>query len=114
MPVIHRAGELGIQEIASRSRELIRSARERQLRPADMQGGTFTVTNLGAFGIEMFTPIINVPECAILGIGKIERRPVMDGEKVVGQEQMFLSLTFDHRIVDGAAGGPVSPAASPG
>ncbi len=67
-----------------------------------MQGGTFTVTNLGAFGVEMFTPIINVPECAILGIGKIERRPVMDGEKVVGQEQMFLSLTFDHRIVDGA------------
>ena len=75
-----------------------------------MQGGTFTVTNLGAFGVEMFTPIINVPECAILGIGKIERRPVMDGEKVVGQERMFLSLTFDHRIVDGAPGGPVSPA----
>jgi pyruvate dehydrogenase E2 component (dihydrolipoamide acetyltransferase) len=102
VPVIHRAGELGIQEVASRSRELIRSARERQLRPSDMQGGTFTVTNLGAFGVEMFSPIINVPECAILGIGKIERRPVMDGEKVVGQERLFLSLTFDHRIVDGA------------
>jgi len=102
VPVIHGAAELGIRAVASRSRELIRRARERQLRPADMQGGTFTITNLGAFGIEMFTPIINLPECAILGIGKIERRPVMEGDKVVGQEQMCLSLTFDHRIVDGA------------
>jgi pyruvate dehydrogenase E2 component (dihydrolipoamide acetyltransferase) len=102
VPVIQGAAELGIRAVASRSRELIRRARERQLRPADMQGGTFTVTNLGAFGIEMFTPIINLPECAILGIGKIERRPVMEGDKVVGQEQMSLSLTFDHRIVDGA------------
>jgi pyruvate dehydrogenase E2 component (dihydrolipoamide acetyltransferase) len=102
VPVIHGAGELGIRAIAARSRELIRRARQRQLRPADVQGGTFTVTNLGAFGIEMFTPIINLPECAILGIGKIERRPVMEADKVVGQEQMFLSLTFDHRIVDGA------------
>ena len=59
-----------------------------------MQGGTFTVTNLGAFGVEMFTPIINVPECAILGIGKIERRPVMDGEKVVGQEQNVPELNI--------------------
>jgi pyruvate dehydrogenase E2 component (dihydrolipoamide acetyltransferase) len=102
VPVIHGAAELGIRAVASRSRELIRRARERQLRPADMQGGTFTITNLGAFGIEMFTPIINLPECAILGIGKIERRPVMEGDKVVAQEQMSLSLTFDHRIVDGA------------
>jgi pyruvate dehydrogenase E2 component (dihydrolipoamide acetyltransferase) len=102
VPVIHGAGELGIRAIAARSRELIRRARQRQLRPADVQGGTFTVTNLGAFGIEMFTPIINLPECAILGIGKIERRPVMEGDKVIGQEQMCLSLTFDHRIVDGA------------
>jgi pyruvate dehydrogenase E2 component (dihydrolipoamide acetyltransferase) len=101
VPVIHGAAELGIRAVASRSRELIRRARERQLRPADM-GGTFTITNLGAFGIEMFTPIINLPECAILGIGKIERRPVMEGDKVVGQELMSLSLTFDHRIVDGA------------
>ena len=102
VPVIHGAGGLGIRALAARSRELIRRAQERQLRPADMQGGTFTVTNLGAFGIETFTPIINLPECAVLGIGKIERKPVMEGDKVVGQERMFLSLTFDHRIVDGA------------
>lgn len=102
VPVIHGAAELGIRAVAARSRELIRRGRERQLRPADIEGGTFTVTNLGAFGIEMFTPIINLPECAILGIGKIERRPVMVADKVVGQERMSLSLTFDHRIVDGA------------
>ncbi len=67
-----------------------------------MQGGTFTITNLGAFGIETFTPIINLPECAILGIGRIVREPVMVGEQVVARERMGLSLTFDHRIVDGA------------
>lgn len=102
VPVIKGPADLGIRAIASRSRELVAQARGGKLRPVDMQGGTFTITNLGAFGIETFTPIINIPECAILGVGKIECRPVMDGEKVVGREQMFLSLTFDHRIVDGA------------
>ena len=78
-----------------------------------MQGGTFTITNLGAFGIEAFTPIINLPECAILGIGRIAREPVMVGDRVVGRERMSLSLTFDHRIVDGAPGGPLPPGARP-
>ena len=67
-----------------------------------MQGGCFTITNLGAFGIDAFTPIINPPECAVLGVGRIKRRPVMDGDRVVGRELLTLSLTFDHRIVDGA------------
>jgi pyruvate dehydrogenase E2 component (dihydrolipoyllysine-residue acetyltransferase) len=102
VPVIRGAAGLGLREIATRSRELIQSANERRLIPEDLQGGTFTITNLGAFGIETFTPMINLPECAILGLGRISRRPVMDGEKVVGRELMFLSLTFDHRIVDGA------------
>ena len=102
VPVIHRAASLGITEIASVSRQLIQRGRDGQLRTTEMQGGTFTITNLGAFGIEMFTPIINLPECAILGVGTIERRPVMEGDKVIGRDQMCLSLTFDHRIVDGA------------
>ncbi len=102
VPVIRDATTLGLRQIAIRSRELISHARERKLRPDEMQGGTFTVTNLGAFGVETFTPIINPPECAILGMGKIERRPVMDGEEVVGRDLMHLSLTFDHRVVDGA------------
>ncbi len=102
VPVIQGAGTRGIREIAALSRQLIQRARAGQLRPAEMQGGTFTITNLGAFGIEFFTPIINMPECAVLGVGKIERQPVIEGEKVVGRERMCLSLTFDHRIVDGA------------
>ena len=102
VPVIAGAAGLGLRAIAARSRELILRARAGGLRSGDLQGATFTVSNLGAFGIEAFTPIINPPECAVLGVGRIERRPVMDGDRVIGRERMFLSLTFDHRIVDGA------------
>jgi pyruvate dehydrogenase E2 component (dihydrolipoamide acetyltransferase) len=102
VPVIRGAAGLGLGEIAARARDLIRRARDRQLRPEEMQGGTFTITNLGAFGVETFTPIINPPECAVLGIGRIQRQPVMAGDQVIARERMGLSLTFDHRIVDGA------------
>jgi pyruvate dehydrogenase E2 component (dihydrolipoamide acetyltransferase) len=102
VPVIHGAAELGLSQIATVSADLIARSRNQKLRPGDMQGGTFTITNLGALGVEFFTPIINAPECAILGMGKIERRPVFDQDKVVGRDLMCLSLTFDHRIVDGA------------
>jgi pyruvate dehydrogenase E2 component (dihydrolipoamide acetyltransferase) len=67
-----------------------------------MQGGTFTITSLGSFGIDAFTPIINYPECAILGIGRIHRCPAVVDDQIVIQDQVTLSLTFDHRIVDGA------------
>ena len=100
--MIRDAAGLGLGQIAERSRDLIGRARERQLPPGEMQGGTFTVTNLGAFGIEAFTPIINPPECAILGLGPDRRAAVMVGDQVVGRDRMTLSLTFDHRIVDGA------------
>jgi pyruvate dehydrogenase E2 component (dihydrolipoamide acetyltransferase) len=103
VPVIAGAGGLGLRAIAAKSRELIDRARENRLRPGDTRGGTFTVSNLGAFGVEAFTPIINPPECAILGLGRIERTPVFDdADRVVARERMPLSLTFDHRIVDGA------------
>ncbi len=102
VPVIKSAAALGVRQIAAISRELIARAQERRLRSLDIEGGTFTITNLGSLGIETFTPIINPPQCAILGVGKIERRPVMDGDRVVGREKMSLCLTFDHRIVDGA------------
>jgi pyruvate dehydrogenase E2 component (dihydrolipoamide acetyltransferase) len=101
-PVIRNVESLGLRQVAERSIELIRRARGQQLRPVDMQEATFTLTNLGAFGVETFTPIINPPGCAILGIGRIERRPMFVGEQVVGRERMSLSLTFDHRVVDGA------------
>jgi pyruvate dehydrogenase E2 component (dihydrolipoamide acetyltransferase) len=100
--VIKNAAELGLRQIAALSRELVARAQAYRLKPEDVQGGTFTITNLGAFGVEAFTPIINPPQCAILGVGRILRRPVMEGDAVVGRDQMSLSLTFDHRIVDGA------------
>jgi pyruvate dehydrogenase E2 component (dihydrolipoamide acetyltransferase) len=102
VPVVRGVPALGLKEIAVQSRELIERARKGELSSREMQCGCFTITNLGAFGIDAFTPIINPPECAVLGVGRIERRPVMDGDRVVGRDLVTLSLTFDHRIVDGA------------
>jgi pyruvate dehydrogenase E2 component (dihydrolipoamide acetyltransferase) len=102
VPVIRGAGVLGLGAIVLLAQDLVKRARERRLRPDEMQGGTFTITNLGSFGVETFTPIINPPQCAVLGIGRIVREPVMNGDQIVARERMGLSLTFDHRIVDGA------------
>jgi pyruvate dehydrogenase E2 component (dihydrolipoamide acetyltransferase) len=102
VPVIRNADTLGLRAIADRSRELIGKARAGRLQAAETQGGTFTITSLGAFGIEAFTPVLNPPQCAILGLGRIERQPVFEGERLVGRERMVLSLTFDHRAIDGA------------
>ncbi len=102
VPVIRSAASLPLGEIVTRARDLARRARERRIRPDEMQGGTFTITNLGSFGIEGFTPVINPPECAVLGMGRIVRQPVMVDDRAVGRDRMSLSLTFDHRIVDGA------------
>jgi pyruvate dehydrogenase E2 component (dihydrolipoamide acetyltransferase) len=103
VPVLPDVRVMGVREIAAATRELIAKARAGKLSTADLQGGTFTVTNLGMYGIDAFTPIINPPEAAILGLGAIRREPVFaEGDRVVPREMMTLSLTFDHRIVDGA------------
>ena len=102
VPVLRGAADLGLRAIAERSGDLIRRARDGTIRASELAGGTFTVTNLGSFGIESFTPIINYPECAILGLGRIARQPTMIGDRVEGRDRLSLSLTFDHRIVDGA------------
>lgn len=102
VPVVRQAGVLGLLEIAAVTQKLIAKSRSGQLTIAEMQGGVFTITNLGAFGIDAFTPIINLPETAILGLGRILREAVVVGEQIVPRDQMTLSLTFDHRIVDGA------------
>lgn len=103
VPVIRNVPELSLFQVARQSRSLIDATRTRRLKPEDMQGGCFTLSNLGGFGIEAFTPIINYPETAILGLGAILRQPTVleDGQLGV-REQMTLSLTFDHRVVDGA------------
>ena len=77
-------------------------ARDKKLELSEIQGGTFTITNLGAFGIESFTPIINPPELGILGVGRIIEKPVMIDGEVLGRSMITLSLTFDHRLIDGA------------
>ena len=102
VPVVHDVSSKSLDEIAANSRQLIEAAQNRQITAGQMENGTFTVSNLGAFGIEYFTPIINLPQCAVLGIGAILQEPVMNGDEVVNKDQLPLSLTFDHRIVDGA------------
>jgi pyruvate dehydrogenase E2 component (dihydrolipoamide acetyltransferase) len=103
VPVIKDVGNLPLAAVSRKSRELIESARSRRISPEDLQGGNFTITSLGSFDIESFTPIINYPETAVLGIGSIFREPA-EGEKgaIVFRDTMRLSLTFDHRVVDGA------------
>lgn len=102
-PVIRDAGTLGIRSIAARSRELIDRARRGELAASDLAGGTFTVSNLGQMGIDAFTPIINLPEAAILGVGAIRREAaVVADDRIEPRDVMTLSLTFDHRVVDGA------------
>ena len=103
VPVLRDVTKLGLKEIAARSRSLIERARQRRLSADDLRGGTFTVTNLGMYGIDAFTPIINPPETAILGLGAVRREAVvLDDERIVPSHVMTLSLTFDHRVVDGA------------
>lgn len=102
VPVIRNASRLSLDEIARRSRELVERARRKKLTPADCEGGTFTVSNLGAFGIESFTAIINPPQCAILAAGRVSRRVVAHGEGIAVRPMMTATLSADHRVVDGA------------
>ena len=102
VPVVRDVQSKSLRQISAESARLIEAALARQLQPDEMQGGTFTITNLGMYGIDAFTPIINLPQCAILGVGRILARPWVVGDQVVPRKIMALSLTFDHRIVDGA------------
>src|SRR5262249_29661910 len=101
-PVVRDAAHLTLKEIARRTRDLIDRALQGKLHRREMEGGTFTISNLGAFGIDAFTPIINWPECAVWGVGRIRRRPAVTDDGILAREQVTMSLTFDHRIVDGA------------
>ena len=102
VPVIKDVGDKDMFQIASEGDALVEKARKGELSVDDVTGGTFTITNLGMFGIRDFTPIINPPQCAILGVGEMKDKPCVCGEEIVIKPVMTLSLTFDHRIVDGA------------
>lgn len=103
VPVLRSVTRQSLVQLAAQSRELVEKARAGKLSADDMSGGVFTITNLGNFGIDAFTPIINLPETAILGLGAIRRTAVvLDDDRMVPRDQITLSLTFDHRLVDGA------------
>jgi pyruvate dehydrogenase E2 component (dihydrolipoamide acetyltransferase) len=103
VPVVRDAQARSVGQIAAATRDLITRAQAHQLWQEEMQGATFTITNLGMFGIDAFTPIINLPQAAILGVGRIMARPWVVDNQVVPRKLMALSLTFDHRVADGAA-----------
>ncbi len=101
VPVIRNAESLSMAEIEKKVLELAGKARDNKLSMEEMQGGTFTITNGGVFGSLMSTPIINIPQSAILGMHKIEERPVVIGGQIVIRPMMYVALSYDHRIIDG-------------
>jgi pyruvate dehydrogenase E2 component (dihydrolipoamide acetyltransferase) len=104
VPVIRDAHTLAVDELAARMRDLTAQAVDGTIAPDDLSGGTFTISNLGALGIESFTPLLNPPQVAILGVGAIQVKPVRRGGEVEFIDAIGLSLTCDHQIVDGAPG----------
>jgi 2-oxoglutarate dehydrogenase E2 component (dihydrolipoamide succinyltransferase) len=109
VPVIKNADHKNLIGLANDMNQLADNARNNNLNPDDIQGGTFTISNFGSFKNVMGTPIINQPQVAILAVGTIEKKPaVMEtpaGDVIVPRQKMFLSLSYDHRVVDGALGG---------
>ena len=104
-PIVKNANTTSVKEISRQTRRLIEAARSGRLAPEDLGGGTFTITNLGMYEVDAFTPIVNLPQCAILGVGRILPRPVVtdeSSERIEVRRMVALSLTFDHRVVDGA------------
>ena len=104
VPVIRDAQLKGLGQIGKDARELAKKARERKLQPAEFTGGTFSVSNLGMFGIDQFTAIINPPEAAILAVGATETKPVWENGAFVPRQRMRVTLSCDHRVIDGAVG----------
>jgi pyruvate dehydrogenase E2 component (dihydrolipoamide acetyltransferase) len=100
-PVVRNADKLSLQEITSAINELAQKAGQNRLGIENLTGGTFTVTNLGGYDVESFAPIINPPQCAILGLGRIGYKPFAHGKEVVARPSTLLTLVFDHRIIDG-------------
>ena len=104
VPVIRDAGSKGIEELAAELNELAARTRERKIAPADMEGGCFIISNLGGIGGDAFTPIVYAPQVAILGVSRAEMQPVWNGREFEPRLMLPLSLSYDHRVIDGAAG----------
>ena len=104
VPVIRNADEKNVLGLQRSIVDLASRARARQLKPDEIQGGTFSITNFGSFGSVFATPIINQPQVAILGVGSVEKVPVVVDDAIAIRSQCYLALTFDHRLIDGALG----------
>jgi pyruvate dehydrogenase E2 component (dihydrolipoamide acetyltransferase) len=104
VPVVRSAERLSLAELAQTRADVVGRARDNKLRQDDLEGGTFTISNLGMFGVEQFVAVINPPQAAILAVGATEERPVVRDGGVVVRPMMTLTLTVDHRAVDGAQG----------
>jgi pyruvate dehydrogenase E2 component (dihydrolipoamide acetyltransferase) len=104
VPVVRNADKLAIGDLATKMKALAAEATKGSLSPDDMSGATFTISNLGGLGIESFTPLLNPPQVAILGVGAIEVKPVRKGGKLEFIDAIGLSLTCDHQVIDGAPG----------
>ena len=102
VPVIKNVEKMGLVDIAKELNAFSKKVNQGSLTLDDVSGGTFTITNVGMYGVDNFTPIINVPQVAILGVNRIVKKPVVIDEKIVIKDVMTLSLTSDHRAVDGA------------
>ena len=105
VPVLRNAGKLDLGRIASTVADLTTRARAGKLAPADFEGATFTVSNLSALGVDWFTPVLNPPQCALLGVGRMRRTPAAVGREIAIRDVATFVLTFDHRALDGAPAG---------
>lgn len=102
VPVVKNADQKGLSDLTAECKRLGTAARSQSLKPEEMSGGTFTISNLGMYAIDAFTPVINQPESAILGVGRINEKPVGHNGVIELRPMMVLSLSFDHRVIDGA------------
>ena len=102
VPVVHGAEHLSLAEVAAARADVVKRAREGGLRQEDLEGGTFTISNLGMFGLDQFTAVLNPPQAAILAVGASQERPVVWEGQIVARPTMTMTLTCDHRAVDGA------------
>ena len=105
VPVVRDVDQKRLPQIAHEAKMLIDRAQQGQCTPGELQGGTFTLTNLGMYGIDTFTPIINPPACATLGVGRIKSHPDIVNDSLISRKIVWLGLTFDHRAWDGAPAG---------
>jgi pyruvate dehydrogenase E2 component (dihydrolipoamide acetyltransferase) len=105
VPVLRQADQKSIVSLQEEFDEMALRALQGKSKLEDLQGGTFTITNLGSLEIESFLPVVNYPECAILGVGAIVKKPVVVNDRVAIRPRIVLTLAFDHRLVDGAPAG---------